>query len=372
MVNENLVIGVHGDTNLIGGQYNVLSSFTAGLLKGFQNNGAKAFTTQECKNKGLTPGVTIGFNVTGYSSWPEYMSKNIPNIMWSVDSTFCNNFEIINEFANNPYFILFNVTPGDSIALNKFFPNLKHTNFSHAVDLDLWKKQDCKKEHDIVFLSSIFDYESKIEELRMTTEPQSFDFMMDLFNIWSKSSNASFFQISELLKEKNNIDLPVDEYYFVFSNLAGLISSRKRIEMIQSLKDFNVKVFGNGPWEKYIQGKVQYMGSCDLIESIDVMNKAKIVLHNHPQQISLGLHERILNASAVETFVLSTQNPAIISEFGNSMDYFEVDYRNSAQLMSLYLNNKDERISKAKEAHKIVKERHTWDVRAKQILEIID
>lgn len=372
MVNKNLVVGVHGSTDLVGGQYNVLSSFTVGLLKGLKNNGINALTTKECKDNNITPGVTIGFNATGSRNWKEYLAKGTPNIMWNVDSIFYNNLEILKEYANNPNFILFNVSSSDSEALNTYFPNLKHTNFPHAVDLDLWKKQDCKKEYDAVFLSSIFDYEAKIEELRFTTEKGTFDFMMELCDIWTKSSNSSFWQISELLKKSNNINFPVEEYQFVFSSLAYIVSYRKRIEMIQSLKDFNIKVFGNGPWEKYVRGKVEYMGPCDLKDSIDIMNKSKIVLHNHPQQIAFGLHERILNASAVESFVLSTQNAAIISEFGSNMDYFEVDYKNAAQLMEQYLTNDDERITKAKNAREIVAKNHTWDVRAGQILNIID
>lgn len=372
MGNENLIVGVHGRTDLVGGQYNVLSSFTAGLLKGLKNAGANAFTIEECEKQNIIPGVTIGFNVTGYNDWKKYMDKGTPNIMWNVDSIFYNNFEILNEFASNPNFILFNVSPSDNEALNTYFPTLKHTVFPHSVDLDLWKKKDCAKEYDAVFLASIFDVESKIEELKFTTEKETFDFMMELCDIWTKSSNSSFWQINELLKKANNINFPVEEYKFVFSNLAYIVSSKKRIEMIKTLKDFNIKIFGNGPWEKYIDGKVEYMGSCDLKDSIDIMNKSKIVLHNHPQQIAFGLHERILNASAVESFVLSTQNAAIISEFGSNMDYFEVDYKNAVSLMEQYLTNDDERTAKAKNAYEIVAKNHTWDARAKQILSIID
>lgn len=142
--------------------------------------------------------------------------------------------------------------------------------------------------------------------------------------------------------------------------------------MIQSLKDFNVKVFGNGPWHKYIQGKVEHMGSCDIMESIDIVNKSKIVLHNHPQQIIFGLHERVLNAAATETFILSTQNAAIISEFGLNMDYFDANYENATTLIEQYLKNDKERQEKAKKAREIVVKNHTWEVRAKQILDIID
>jgi len=47
MNKEDLIIGVHGSRDLVGGHYNVLASFTAGLIKGFENQGVKAFTSQD-------------------------------------------------------------------------------------------------------------------------------------------------------------------------------------------------------------------------------------------------------------------------------------------------------------------------------------
>lgn len=372
MVKENLIVGVHGSTEIQGGQYNILGSFTAGLLKGFHNIGAKAYTTQECLKQGIKPNVTIGFNLNGYNSWREYMNQNIPNIMWSVDSVFSNNFEVIDEFKDNPQFILFNVSNGDAQALNRYFPNLKHTNFPHATDLNFWEKKDTEKSIDLVFMGSIGDCESMIEEIKQSTDKETFDFIMNLYALWTKYPNSSFWQIYELLSKDNNFEMPVNEYQFVFSKLAPLVLYKKRIQMIQSLKDFNVKIFGKGPWNKYIQGKAEYMGPCDVIESIDIVNKSKIVLHNHPQQIVFGLHERVLNAAATETFVLSTQNAAIISEFGTNMDYFEANYENANYLVSHYLKHADERQEKAKNSREIVVKNHTWDVRAKQILDIVD
>lgn len=372
MVNENLIIGVHGSAEMQGGQYNVLGSFTSGLLKGFNNIGAKAYTTNDCKLQGLAPNVTIGFNITGYNSWHEYMNQNIPNIMWSVDSIFLNNFEVIDEFKDNPQFILFNVSNADAPALNKYFPNLKHTNFPHATDLDLWKKQDTEKVFDVVFMGSIGDCESIIEEVKQSTNKDTFEFIMNLYALWTKYPNSSFWQIYELLSKDSDFEMPVNEYKFVFSSLANLVSYKKRIQMIQSLKDFNVKIFGKGPWNKYIQGKVEYMGPCNIMESIDIVNKSKIVLHNHSQQIVFGLHERVINAAATETFVISTQNAALISEFGTNLDYFEANYENANYLVSHYLKHDDERQEKAKNSREIVVKNHTWDARAKQILDIID
>jgi len=194
MNNEDLIIGVHGDDNLVGGRYNVLSSFTLGLLKAFQRAGVTAYKTKRCFEKNLLPNLTIGFNVSGHETWSEYL-KAIPNIMWSVDSVFFQNIELIDKFYTNPRFVLFNVSPSDNEALSEFYPQLKQSYLPHAVDLELWGKQDVEKEYDIVFLSSIEDYETKIEELRLSLPKSTFDLLMMIYDTWLAVPNLSFWEL---------------------------------------------------------------------------------------------------------------------------------------------------------------------------------
>ena len=369
---ENLIIGVHGPRELAGGRYNVLSSFTVGLLKGFENVGAKVLTTKECFENNLTPNLTIGFNATGYETWAEYLNNKITNIMWSVDSVFYQNIEAIEKFTSYPNFVLFSVSPSDEEALRIFYPSLTHAYLPHAVDLNLWKKQDVEKEFDVVFLSSVDDYELKIQELSQTMPKQMFDLLMTFYQTWLSVPNMSFWQLYQLFMDKAGLNLDLIQCKLLFHNLVYLVSHTKRVQLIQSLKDFNVKVFGNDTWKKYVQGKVEYCGECDFLESINVINKSKIVLHSHPTQLASGLHERILNASAVETFVISSDTPSIQAEFGENMAYYNnVNFADIAEKLEYYLKNDEERVEKSKKAREIVKEKHTWDIRARQILGMI-
>lgn len=372
MDKEKLIVGVHGNKDLVGGHYNVLSSFSKGLLKGLQNNGIKAFTTEECFEQNLVPNITIGFNVMGYPTWPEYMNHGITNIMWSVDSVFYQNLEAIEQFNTNKNFVLFNVSPSDNESLLEFYPSLNHTYIPHGTDLELWKKQDCPKEHDIVFLSSIADLDAKVEQIKQTAPKNSFDIFMILYDTWTKAPNLSFWQLYQVFRKEGGLELNLDQYHFFFRNLTYLVTFTKRVQMIQNLQNFNVKIFGDGPWEKYIKGNVKYMGKCDLLESIDIINKSKIVLHNQPTQLSQGLHERLLNACAVESFVLTNKNLSIEAAFEDSVDYFDINFENAAQKVQYYFENEDERVAKAKKASQIVAKDHSWDSRAKQILNMIN
>ncbi len=369
-MDKDFIIALHGNRDLIGGHYNVLSSFSIGLLRSFEKLGVKAYTAEECFIKKIVPNLTISFNVTGYPAWSEYLKNNVVHIMWNVDSIFYQNIEAIEQFYQNPNFILFNVSPSDAFAINEFFPSLKHAYFPHAVDLELWKNQNAEKEYDIVFLSSILDYEAQIQNLKQTLDKGSFDLLMAIYDVWLNAPHLSFWEIYQIFRKEAGLNFNKEQYRFAFKNLCYLTTFTQRAKMIESLKDYNVKVFGSGPWEKYAKGKVQYMGECDLTESIKIINKSKISLHCQPFQLSEGLHERILNASAAGVFVLSTYNKSIESSFGDTVGYFNLN--NSAEKIEYYIKNVDEREQKALSARDITIKNHTWDERAKQIINLIN
>lgn len=372
MNKEDLIIAVHGDASLEGGRYNILSSFTKGLLDGFNKQGVKSYTMKDCAERNLRPNILFGFNVTGYDAWQSIMDSGILNVMWTVDSIFAHNFEAMEKFSNNPNFILFTVTDCDTAPLREYFPHLRHAYVPHATDMELWKKQDVKKEYDIVLFSSIEDYEKKLEDLKNSTPESLFSLMMEMYNVMLENTTLPFWDIYQIFKKHKNLNLDVHQYLYLFRNLSYIIMYEKKAKAIQHLKDFNVKVFGDGPWEKYISGKVEQMGPCNLLESIDIMNKSKIALHPHAMQLSLSLHERPLNASSVETFVVSSKAGAIEAEFGDSMTFYnDANFEDIAEKMDYFLKNDEERILKAQKAKEIVKARHTWECRAESILKIL-
>lgn len=373
MKKEDLVIGVHWNDEAIGGQYNSIAGFSAGLLKGFRNNNVKAYSTKECFEKNIIPNLTIGFNVSGYNTWREYLRRNITNIMWNIDSMFYQNKEVIDEFHTDPNFVLFNVSPSDDEAIAQFYPTLKYTYLPIGIDVDVWRKKDLKKEYDIVFTSSITDYEAKIEELRAGTDPETFELLMSLYEIWVNTPNLSFWQMYNVFKTEAGLEFNLEQYTFAFKKLAYIVSHAQRVKMIQKLENFNVKIFGSGPWEKYIKGNVEYMGVGSSQESIDVMNKSKIVLHLHPAQLCQGVHDRTLSASAVESFVMSSNTNSVQEMFGDSMGYFNpATLEDIEENLAYFLNNDEERIEKAKQASEITRTFHTWDERAKVILNMIN
>jgi spore maturation protein CgeB len=372
MEKDNLIIAMHGEANLVGGRYNVLSSFSNGLFNAFQQKGVRQYTLKECVEKKLRPDLVFGFNITGIDAWQSVMDNGIPNIMWSVDSIFAQNFEVMEKFHHNPNFILFSVTSSDSDPLKSYFPGLQHAYAPHATDLNLWKKQDVEKDIDVVLFSSIEDYEKKIDDLKNSVPEDVFKLMMEFYVEMQDNPTLPFWEIYQIFKKHRNLNFDSHQYFSVFRTLSYIMMNEKKAKTIQALKDFNVKVYGEGPWEKYISGNVEHMGPCNLKESIDIMNRAKIAIHPHAMQLSRSLHERPLNASAVETFVVSTKTGLFEQEFMNSMAYYDDShFEDIAPTVEYFLSNEDERIQRAKKAREITVARHTWEQRAESILDMI-
>lgn len=369
---ENLIVGIHGDGKYNGGQYNVLASFNVGVLKAFQNNFIDADILDNICRKGILPHIALGFNATGHDNWETLLANGVTNIMWSVDSIFFHNVAAAIKYKEYSNFVLFGVTPSDEPAIKHYFPDLNFVYMPHGVDPSLWQKKDLLKEHDIVFLSSLRDFETPLQQLKQTSSPDMYKLVMAIYQTAMDNPGLSFWDIYQDFNKRYGFSCNLQQYHSLFMTICYEVTHAKRVQMIKKLKNFNVKVWGSKLWEKYVEGNVQYMGTADLMDSIDIVNKSKIVLHLHPFQLSQGLHERVLNASAVGSFVISDNVKEIRDNFGDSLAYFNNNtMENLEDIVSYYLKNNEERHYKAEEARMITLNNHTWEDRAVKILDML-
>lgn len=372
MVKKNIIIGVHGAHSDKGGRYNMLAGWSQSLLKAFRHNGVQAYSVQECVERQLSVNMTIGPNVFGYPTWGEILSKNIPNVMCSGDSIFYQNMNVIEQYGSNPNFILLNVTPCDEGAIANYFPYLNRLYLPAGIDIDMWKKQECEKEIDVVYFSAMFDCEEKLLELSEKFPPEIFSFMLDIYEIALVNPSVPFWDIAQIVKKHRGVEFDKNQYHLMFHNLIYIIDYTRRVKLVQNLSKFNLKLYGSPAWKKYISGNIEYMGECDVQESVNIINKSKIAIQTYPMQLCSGLNERVLNSSAVETFVISSDINTIISAFGDNCGYYNSStFEDVADKVDYYLTNNEERIAKAKNARKIVQENHTLAHRANSILQLL-
>ena len=220
MDKKNLTIAIHGAEQSEGGVYNVLNSFSTGLLKGFKAIGVSAFSTRECIEKNINFNMSIGFNRNEINIWQKILSNNITNIMWTVDSAFGQNIDVIEQFSSFEKFVLFEVTPADIQAVNLYLPTLKHGYIPHATDTELWQKTGYKKENDIVFFSSVQDYEAIYQQLKETMPPLVYELIMQIREISLKNPQLTFSQICETLKKALGLEFDKEQYKMLFKNIS--------------------------------------------------------------------------------------------------------------------------------------------------------
>lgn len=358
MRKEDILVGVHSSMPN--------DNDAAELVNAFLQNGVSACLYSECEQKNVRPNLTIGYDSAGLPHWQKIMNSGIINIMWSKDSVFTHNIDIIEQFAAFGNLVLLTPTPCDTEPTGAFFPKLRHGYL--PLGIDVGKSGNVEKEYDILHYGQIVDVEAKMDELEMKMPEFVFKLMSDIYTISLENPSLSFWQIYSIFRDNLGLKLDIEQYLLLFSNIAPIISSHKQIQMIDKLKDFGVAVFGNDVWKKYISGKSKYMGTA----SSEIVAKGKIVLHAHPVEMSLGLPEVVLKAALGESFVISSDTKSIELEFKDSMVYY--DYKTMDDIESKvekYLADNNLREAKAKKALEIVTTRNSLQSRVAEIVKIM-
>ena len=370
---KNLSFGVHGTANYQGGIYNMLASFGVSLHKAFKNKGFDIKYTHEYLSEYRLPIISIGFNVFDYQVWDLIFENNASNIMWTVDSVFYQNINVIEKYHKHKTFSCICLSHDDDEAIKLFLPELNTNCLPLAIDPDIWFSNNTEKTRDIVFLASIKDVDFEIAEVKKALPDNVFKLYMEMYEVAMKNPGKNFWEIYSIFADhykfdKNNFDL----YKFLFQKLCYAVSYQKRIDLVKSLSDFNLEVWGNGPWEKYISGKVRHMGSASLFDAVEIIKGSKIAINLQPMQILNGIHDRVMNSSAANALVFTDKNKTIFDNYGDSLCYINnVNFEGLADSIGHYLNNEEERLNKTKAAQEITLKHHTWENRVDELLELI-
>lgn len=368
-------IGVYGSGNCTSGLYKMITSFTLGLHNGLKKQTDSAKYVYEYIQEASVPHIAIAFNTTASEIWDELIKHGTKNIMWSVDSPFHQNIAVYEKYKESAGFAGFAVSPSDIDAMKLFYPKIPYFYIPHATDPEIWQPSapDEEKEHDVVFLGSLRDYEQNFADLKEKVDKNIYKLLMNIYEYAMNNPDESFWEIYNTAAEaykfdRNNLEL----YTFLFQNVCYNLTDAKRVKLIEKLDGLGVKIWGNPLWQKYIKSDAQYMGSVDIFDAAKIVRKSKIVLHLQPIQIINGFHERIFNTAASGSFLLSSHQKNFEENFGDSIGYYSLkDFSNVAENVRYLLENDGDRTEKANTAREITLRSHTWENRAKEILNLI-
>ncbi len=374
--------------------YNLYESkryFAAKLAEAFQRYGVNAHILEARNENPIAwfnrhqkelgrPDFCCSFNRTPPNKKGQFYWDflKIPHFSILVDPA-CYDVNLI----QSPYSILSCVDRLDCEYLRK--QNFQNIFFwPHAVERELSAPEQQHRPYDVVFFGSSCDPEGmraawqakypneigqlidEAAEMTLANRPMPF---------WEATQEA----LSHAKLDPGIIDIKKVNYY-VDNYTRGV----DRLELIRSIKDASVHVYGATCWreELPIRGWMQCLGGLPNVtvhpaipfqESLDILKQSKICLNSMPF-FKDGTHERIFTGLACGCLPITNDNLWVAENFvdGEELILFRSKHWDAVNdKVNRFLA--DEELRKqvvAKGRAKVMRE-HTWDQRVEQLLTVL-
>lgn len=367
-------------------QYGVQQAFSEGLQKSLQRLkvasslypykelGSGQIIADLIKN---APDCTAGFNVTVAKHSP-LEPLGLPHVAMIVDSA-----TYFPELLQTPNAIV-SFVEEDSVGFFKML-GAKHVfHFPHAIDADLLEAQNGPRDLDVVMCGSFIDSDEILATWNTLLSPYSVARLLEVAEKVLASASISHLQaFVELVEErgafeKELVDKSI-EFFDLMNSLDQYIRGVDRRRILEAI-DRPVHVFGAKKyeelWKKSIKDfkKLVFHDEVPFAEIKSVLKRAKVVLNSFPM-FKRGLHERMLTSLACGASVLGNDNVYVQSEFGSSplaiLNILSPNYNQVNMLIDAALKNEEARFDAVVATHDTIRSKHTWDVRARMLLEIL-
>jgi glycosyltransferase involved in cell wall biosynthesis len=327
----------------------------------------------------FAPDFTLGFNTispdpSGFYFW-DYV--RIPHLQVLVDPAF---YAI--GSTRSPYIFFSSVDREDcrlfqSNGVSKIF------FWPHAVERNPPQKENPQRILDVVFLGTCVDFEGLRKKWQALLKKEEVGILeAAIERMWEPPLPSLFEALTESVKA-SSVDPRGIDFPSIFHYLDNYVRGKDRVELIRAIKEAKIHVFGepswNNPsatvsWNAYLkdQSNVTLYPPVTFKESFLIMQQSKVCLNSSPF-FKHGSHERILNALICDAVPVTTHNGYVEEFFSAGQDLLtyrpgQWDAINEPLTQLL----KDETAWKAMAAQgkeKVI-QGHTWDVRARKLLEI--
>lgn len=358
--------------------YQTKRYFTGRLAEAFERKGVKTWildVPEKALNaeslsllRSFDPDLTASFSALQPISEGKQLWDLLQIPHWSIllDPAFYSA-----QLINNPLVILSCADCSD-VAYLKSAGFQRTFFFPHAVERELEEGKG-ERPLEVVFLGSCFDYESLRASWKQQN-PQPVVRVLDdaIERVYAGQSLAEAlagaWEVSR--EDPRRVDFQALFYY-----LDIFVRGQDRVELIRSIKDVPVHIFGELSrdnavgilgWRQYIgkQSNVTLNPSVTYEKALEVMQQAKIILCSLPF-CKEGTDERILAGFASGALPISTKNSYLRERFGDSLLTYTPKNRAAvATQIQEMLANESLRHEKVAKGRKTVLESDTWDHRA--------
>lgn len=369
-------------------QYGVLHHFRTGLARALEKQGVST-PLIDLDNMDRSaffkaiyaspPDYTLAFNGLQAISSGHFLCDEleIPHIAWLVDSA-----HYTLEFAKSPFHVL--IAPDQKSADMFHEAGAKQAHFlPHAFEASLAAPSDSARTIPIVFLGSLMD-PLEIEALWKQHLPE--DVVKGLVDVCDKTldeKDQTYQEAFEYLLEEHFAffsTLTEEKTTQLAISLDGFIRAKDRINLLKALQGLPVHIYGNclsnrnwGDFLDLSNGNYSIFPAVNFDAAIDIMKNAKIVLNSSPM-FKTGAHERIFYGLGLGAAVLTNETPWNQHHFSKDelLVYSPARQSQVYDQISDLLNHPKKLCEIAFNGQKKVLKEHTWDVRATQLLQILN
>ena len=369
-------------------KYNVVRCFVDELVAGLRKNNCQVEVLDLVLDNGKgtiqrlaeiqhdKPDIIMSFNGIGKDGVECY--SDIPYIGWLVDHPIIHHPRLI-EWGKKDYAICIDESHKELI--DKYYRNVEGTYFiPHAGIEGTQKKTFSERRIDVLFSGSYTSSDDYLKQLQKDLEPYEQKIAFILINMM-QAKNFTLEQALEVFMVENNVSFTDEEFTNLcrlYMNVDYFMRAFYREELIRTLTDNGVVVDIYGDkWEEFECNNQEYLRlhePLDFMENVEIMGDAKISLNSIPS-FKAGGHERIFSAMLNGALCVTDSNAWLEEQFqdGENIVYYSNNRMQTvASAILYYLEDEEETTRITENAYRIAKEKHTWEVRAKEVLEVIN
>lgn len=353
-------------------QIKLLHQCTQKLFDAFSHQGLECrLLTQENyleKLKESTPEFTISFNIV--PNQIPYVSEDgtkTPHLICLIDHPFR-----ITSFLDDSKIIIACSDKSGCDYLRRT-NKLSSVFMPQATDKELHGNPADERIYDVVIIDDMINPESFRKGWKDQLPAELSSVMIDAGAITLSDQKTPLDKAFLFKPSDKNLQR------YVFQQVEDYVKSKDRLELLKSIRDAKVDVFGMDPdvWQNWIgefHPEIVIHSTIDVLEAHEIMKKAKILLV--PNAINkYGAHEKIFAGIACGALVLTNENGYLQESFkdGESIAFYQNNKREliNDQVMS-YLRDEEKRRKVVAKGQEIVALRHTWNARAADLLRDLD
>jgi spore maturation protein CgeB len=284
------------------------------------------------------------------------------------------------HLTRSPYSILSCVDRADCGEIQAYqFDNVFF--WPHAVERELIIEDDRKRPYEAVFLGSCYDYESLRASWKQRNPEALNKVLDDAIDLVFSEQRLS---LAEALVQAWNVaklDPTGVDFTALFYYLDNYTRGKDRVELIRSIKDTRVHVFGELSqdnavgilgWSHYLASlpNVTVHPSVPFGEALNILKQSKICLNSMPF-FKDGSHERVFASLACGAVPITSDSQFLREAFedGKELFFYHMNQREAVDgIIKELLTNEPKRKEIALLGGQKVRKEHTWDNRVDQLL----